>query len=94
VGDRWQVSQALRRAVHFRQFNLLMDPTALGQFDIVFCRNVLIYFDLPTKARVLARIHRQMPRDGYLVLGCAETVMGVTDKFRPAEGYYGVYTPV
>jgi chemotaxis protein methyltransferase CheR len=93
VGDKWQASEALRRAVNFRQFNLLMDTNALGQFDIVFCRNVLIYFDLPTKARVLARIARQMPRDGYLVLGCAETVMGVTDKFRPAEGCHGVYTP-
>ena len=49
----------------------------------MFCRNVLIYFDQPTKTGVLNRIARQMPDDGFLVLGAAETVVGLTDAFKP-----------
>ena len=65
--------------VQFRPLNLLHDFSPLGHFDIVFCRNVLIYFDQPTKADALTRIARQMPAEGFLVLGAAETVVGLTD---------------
>ena len=77
--------------VSFRAFNLLEDPKTLGRFDVVFCRNVLIYFDPPTKARVLSGIARQLAPDGYLVLGAAETVLGVTDALRPWPSEHGVY---
>ncbi len=76
--------------VQFRECNLLRDLRPLGQFDIVFCRNVLIYFDQPTKAQVLEAIARQMPPDGLLYLGGAETVLGITDRFA-AAGARGVY---
>ncbi len=85
-GERWHILPKVRRYVTFRPFNLLNDPVVLGRFDIVFCRNVLIYFDQPTRAQVLARIARQMPDDGVLFLGGAETVLGVTDAFRLVEG--------
>jgi chemotaxis protein methyltransferase CheR len=92
-GDKWQISDDLRKMVNFRQFNLLTDLSVLGTFDIVFCRNVLIYFDLPTKTSVLAAVAKQMTDDGYLVLGAAETVLGVSDKFRSVPGQTGLYMP-
>ncbi len=90
-GANWRVNDALRAAVSFREWNLLSDLRALGQFDVVFCRNVLIYFDQPTKTRVLEAIARQMPPDGLLYLGGAETVLGLTDRFVAAPGERGVY---
>lgn len=91
-GDKWQISPQLRQMASFREWNLLGDLSALGQFDIVFCRNVLIYFDQPTKAKVLESIARQMPQDGVLYLGGAETVLGITEKFKPVEGQRGLYS--
>jgi chemotaxis protein methyltransferase CheR len=93
IGDTWQINPDLRAMVQFRPFNLLHEFTQLGQFDLVFCRNVLIYFDQETKARVLDRIARIMEHDGYLVLGAAETVVGLTDSFKPVPDRRGVYTP-
>jgi chemotaxis protein methyltransferase CheR len=92
-GDRWQLNEKIRRMVTFREFNLLQDPRALGNFDVVFCRNVLIYFDQNTKRQVLDGISRQMAPDGYLYLGGAETVISITDKFQPVKGQRGMYTP-
>jgi chemotaxis protein methyltransferase CheR len=91
VGEMWHIDSALRSMVSFREFNLLSSFAALGKFDIVFCRNVLIYFDQPTKADVLARIRAIMPNDGALFLGSAETVLGITDKFKPVVGQRGLY---
>ncbi len=90
-GDNWQIDPTLRAMVQFREFNLLHDMRALGQFDIVFCRNVLIYFDQPTKSRVLENISKQMPDDGMLYLGGAETVLGISDRFRPLPNQRGIY---
>ncbi len=90
-GANWRVAEGLRSTVTFKEWNLLSDLRGLGQFDIVFCRNVLIYFDQPTKARVLEAIARQMPADGLLYLGGAETVLGITDRFVAAPGERGVY---
>ncbi|WP_339850754.1 protein-glutamate O-methyltransferase CheR [uncultured Nisaea sp.] len=92
-GDRWQLSEKIRRMVTFREFNLLQDPRALGTFDIVFCRNVLIYFDQETKRKVLEGVSRQIAPDGYLYLGGAETVISITDKFQPVKGQRGMYQP-
>ena len=77
--------------VQFKEFNLLADLRALGKFDVVFCRNVLIYFDQPTKAKVLANISDLMPDDGALFLGAAETVLGLSETFKPVQGQRGVY---
>jgi len=88
---QFRVNKALRDAVVFKECNLLSDLRALGKFDVVFCRNVLIYFDPPTKRQVLDSIARQMPADGMLFLGGAETVLGLTDAFRPVPGGSGTY---
>jgi chemotaxis protein methyltransferase CheR len=90
-GDKWQIDQKLRNMIQFREFNLLQDPGTLGQFDVVFCRNVLIYFDQSTKSGVLDRIAKLLAADGVLYLGGAETVLGVSDKFAPLPGQRGVY---
>lgn len=92
-GDQWQIKPELRSMVEFRTYNLLDNLSALGQFDVVFCRNVLIYFEQATKARVLAAIRKQMPDDGALYLGGAETVLGLCDHFKALPGERGLYVP-
>ena len=87
----WRLADAIRSMVQFREYNLLSDLRALGRFDIVFCRNVLIYFDQPTKGRVLDAIAAQMAPDGMLYLGGAETVLGITGRFAPLPNERGVY---
>ncbi len=93
VGDSWQINPDVRAMVQFRPFNLLHEFTHLGRFDLVFCRNVLIYFDHETKTQVLDRMARVTESDGYLVLGAAETVVGLTDSFRPLPDHRGLYVP-
>ncbi|SDU34519.1 protein-glutamate O-methyltransferase CheR [Stappia sp. ES.058] len=90
-GDLWQIKPEIRSMVQWRRLNLLENFSTLGTFDILFCRNVLIYFDQTTKIDVLQRMARQLPNDGYLVLGAAETVVGLTDAFRPVPDHRGLY---
>jgi chemotaxis protein methyltransferase CheR len=90
-GDRWQVDAAIRAMVSYRPFNLLDELGSLGRFDVIFCRNVLIYFDQPTKAKVLDAMSRQLAPDGHLYLGGAETVLGITDKLQPLPEHRGIY---
>lgn len=92
-GDRWRIDPAMRNTVRFRCLNLLDDFSPLGQFDIIFCRNVLIYFDQPTKTMVLDRLAQLLPADGYLFLGGAETIIGISDKFQSPPDQRGVYCP-
>jgi chemotaxis protein methyltransferase CheR len=79
--------------VQYRPLNLLADFSHLGGFDVVFCRNVLIYFDQETKIGVLNRIAKMLEPDGYLVLGAAETVVGLTEAFKPIPDKRGLYAP-
>jgi chemotaxis protein methyltransferase CheR len=90
-GARWRIRPELRAMARFQPFNLLDDPRGLGRFDIIFCRNVLIYFDAPTKSRVLGAIAGLLPPDGVVYLGGAETVLGLTDRLVPTAGERGVY---
>jgi chemotaxis protein methyltransferase CheR len=93
AGETWQIAPEIRAMVQYRPLNLLADFTHLGSFDIVFCRNVLIYFDQPTKIGVLERLARVTEQDGYLVLGAAETVVGLTEVFKPLIDRRGLYVP-
>lgn len=92
-GDLWQIDAGLRAMVNYREHNLMNEPVGFGQFDVVFCRNVLIYFDQQTKGHILERISRLMPEDGVLYLGGAETVLGISNKFEPIPGQRGTYRP-
>ncbi len=92
-GELWQVAPDIRAMVRYRQLNLLADFSQLGMFDLIFCRNVLIYFDQDTKTDVLNRLARVTASDGYLVLGAAETVVGLTDRFKMVPDKRGLYVP-
>lgn len=90
-GDKWNVKDDLKSMITFKTANLLGDFSGLGQFDLVFCRNVLIYFDVATKAKVLGAIKGVTKQDGALFLGGAETVIGISDAFKPTPEVKGVY---
>jgi chemotaxis protein methyltransferase CheR len=92
-GELWQISPEVRAMVQHRQLNLLHDFSQLGAFDVIFCRNVLIYFDQDTKVNIFGRLAKTMEADGFLVLGAAETVVGLTDVFKPFPDKRGLYRP-
>ncbi len=87
----WQAKDALRRKVRFQVHNLLDLPPAQGRFDLILCRNVLLYFEGPTRARAFERLSSALAPGGRLVLGGGETVIGQTDKFTPDTELTGVY---
>ena len=91
-GQRWRVAPELRAMTRWQTFNLLEDARGLGRFDVIFCRNVLIYFDAPTKTRVLAMLAGMLAADGVVYLGGAETVLGLTDRLAATAGERGVYS--
>ena len=78
----------------YRAYKLWDDLTTLGRFDDGFCRNVLIYLEQETKGKVLDSLSKLMPDDGMLFLGGAETVLGVSDRFKPIPSQRGVYSVV
>jgi len=80
--EHWQINQNIKQRVEFQQHNLLNNYTGLGQFDVIFCRNVLIYFSKETKSDILNRMAKQLKHDGYLVLGSSETPSSYTDRFK------------
>ena len=92
-GETWQINPELRAMIQHRQLNLLQDFSHLGTFDVIFCRNVLIYFDQETKINIFNRLARQIEPDGFLVLGAAETVVGLTESFKPIPDRRGLYRP-
>lgn len=90
-GKDWTLAPEIRAMVRYKKFNLLDKFSQLGRFDIIFCRNVLIYFDKETKKQILDRMAALLPPDGILYLGGAETVVGVSDSFAPVPGQRGVF---
>jgi chemotaxis protein methyltransferase CheR len=93
VGELWQLSADIRAMVQHRQLNLLQDFSHLGTFDVIFCRNVLIYFDQDTKVSIFDRLARVIEPDGVLALGAAESVVGISDAFKPCPDRRGLYRP-
>ena len=80
-GVDWQLSEPVRRLASFETIDLRQSMRALGPFDLVFCRNVMIYFDAETKKNILRQLHGTLFRGGWLMLGGAETAFGVEDLF-------------
>jgi chemotaxis protein methyltransferase CheR len=93
VGEFWQINADIRAMIQHRQLNLLHDFTQLGTFDVIFCRNVLIYFDQDTKVNIFRRLAKATEADGFLVLGAAETVVGLTDVYKRYQERRGLYRP-
>lgn len=89
--DHWRISERLRQMVSFRKMNLMDPAYNLGQFDVVFCRNVLIYFDGPTKSAVLERVASAMNPGGFLLMGAAESIVGVSQAFDVMQDRRGLY---
>ncbi|MEO8024968.1 MAG: CheR family methyltransferase [Bryobacteraceae bacterium] len=81
TGVEWQIKDEVRRLVTFKQFDLRQSLRALGPFDFVFCRNVLIYFDATTKKKILGDVYGTLHRGGYLLLGSAETTINIEERF-------------
>ncbi|KQU51653.1 chemotaxis protein CheR [Bosea sp. Leaf344] len=91
IGDTWQISERIRSMVELKPHNLLEPSARFGQFDIIFCRNVLIYFDVETKAKVMAELSQRLTPEGAFVLGAAETVIGITTTIAPDKLQRGLY---
>jgi len=82
-GETWRINEYMRTKIQFEEFNLLANFNSFGQFDVIFCRNVLIYFDLDMKKDVLRRLAGALAKDGFLITGSAETVIGLSDRLVP-----------
>jgi chemotaxis protein methyltransferase CheR len=93
TGELWQLNADIRGMVQHRQLNLLQDFSHLGMFDLIFCRNVLIYFDQETKVGIFDRLGKVLESDGILALGAAESVVGISDAFKPYPDKRGLYRP-
>lgn len=94
VGPEWEVAAPIKKTVSFKRLNLAAPFPPMPSFDVVFLRNVLIYFDVETKRGVLKRIRNLLKPDGWLFLGAAETTMGIDDGFeRVVTGRTSAYRP-
>ena len=94
-GADWHIDHSVRKMVDFQQINLIKPFTSLGYFDIIFCRNVLIYFDDKTKSFILDQFHQMIPAHGHLVLGAMENTYNLSTKFESRRGCSGTiyYVP-
>jgi len=90
-GTNWIISDQIKNMVQFKKNNLLEPLYSIGKMDLVFCRNVLIYFDVETKAKVVEAISKLLNNNGFMVLGGAETLLGISERFDREEGYRGLY---
>ncbi|MDB5678042.1 protein-glutamate O-methyltransferase CheR [Sphingomonas bacterium] len=93
VDGDWIANPGLTRMVSFRRMNLVADPLPIGRLVVILCRNVLLYFSLDLRRKVLERLAQVLRPEGLLVLGAGETVIGQTDAFKPSQRYRGLYEP-
>jgi chemotaxis protein methyltransferase CheR len=94
AGGDWVARPELVRKLQFRQHNLTQDPPPAGKFDIILCRNVMLYFSPAVRRRVFDTLAAAVKPSGLLVLGAGETVIGQTDRFVPCDRYRGFYRAV
>ncbi len=90
LGDQWQVNANIRQRVSFREVNLLQSYASMGKFDVIFCRNVLIYFSTESKKDILERMAKSLNPRGFLMLGASESIAQYSDKFEMVRASTGV----
>jgi chemotaxis protein methyltransferase CheR len=90
-GDSWKIKDDIRAMVNFRKFNLMQPITALGKFDIIFCRNVAIYFTLEDRKKLFNRLADSLADDGFLVIGSTESLTGVCPRFVPKRHLRSIF---
>jgi len=90
IGNQWQVNANIRSRINFREINLLQSYTSLGKFDVIFCRNVLIYFSAKSKSDILNRMAASLNPRGFLILGASESITQYCDKFEMVRASTGV----
>ncbi len=90
IGNQWQVNANIRSRISFREVNLLQSYTSLGKFDVIFCRNVLIYFSAESKSDILNRMAKQLNPRGFLLLGASESIAQYCDAFEMVRASTGV----
>ncbi len=91
VEENWQISPEIISTIKFKKFNLLDSMSSLGCFDVIMCRNVLIYFNQAGKIKVLEALERQLSRNGTLVLGASEAIFGLLPTLQPSPDLRGFY---
>ncbi|MEH6715508.1 CheR family methyltransferase [Parasphingorhabdus flavimaris] len=89
----WEANEELRSLVRFRVHNLLDPMPAIGPFDLILCRNVLLYFDAATRRRAFSRLMESVNPQGWVMLGAGETIVGHTDQLALVKGGIGLYRP-
>ncbi len=87
----WKINDRIKDRVEFRKFNLIEDFSYMETFDIIFCRNVLIYFDVAMKQQVVKNLSRHLTQTGYFFLGATESLIGISDDFVKASDLTAVY---
>lgn len=90
-GDTWKIKDEIRAMVNFRKANLMLPFGALGKFDIIFCRNVAIYFTLPDRKKLFNKIADSLADDGFLVIGSTESLTGVCPRFVPKRHLRAIF---
>ena len=91
LGDCWKIKDEIRAMVNFRKLNLMQPFTALGKFDIIFCRNVAIYFTLGDRKKLFNKLADSLADDGYLVIGSTESLTGVCPRFVPKRHLRSIF---
>ncbi|MDJ0641816.1 MAG: protein-glutamate O-methyltransferase CheR [Erythrobacter sp.] len=94
TGRGWQIREKTRSFARFRQHNVLDEPPTRQTFDLILCRNVLLYFAQTTRQQAFSRLRHALADDGFLMLGAGETVVGQTRDFAPSDGRASLYGPV
>ena len=90
-GNTWKIKDEIRVMANFRRLNLMLPFAALGKFDIIFCRNVAIYFDLEDRKKLFDRIADMLALDGYLIVGSTETLTGICPRFEPKRHIRSIF---
>ncbi len=91
LGDSWKIKDEIRAMVKFQKFNLMQPFATLGKFDIIFCRNVAIYFSLQDRQKLFDKIHANLEDDGFLMIGSTESLSGVSTKFVPKRHLRSIF---